>query len=82
MERTQRRTGLGALPPLGAQWQMGKTAASISFVIDVEKFLAACQDKKKITQLKEAIQRVKNGQWILEYWLTAQEYLDQQVPEP
>ena len=76
MERTQRRFGLGALPPPGAQWQMGKTAASISFVIDAEKFLAECKDQEKIKLLQEAVQRVKNSEWILEDWLTAREYLD------
>ena len=68
----------GALPPPDAAWQVGKTAASISFVIDAEKFLATCQDEKNAQLLLEATRRVRNGEWVLEDWLTAQEYLDQQ----
>ena len=69
----------GTLPPVRAAWQAGKTAASISFVIDAEKFLATCQDEKNAQLLLEATRRVRNGEWVLEDWLTAQEYLDQQT---
>ena len=70
---------LGALSPPGAAWQAGKTAASISFVNDAEKFLATCQDEKKAQLLLEATRRVRSGEWVLEDWLTAKEYLDQQT---
>ena len=70
---------LGALPPPGAAWQVGKTAASISFVNDAEKFLATCQHEKKAQLLLEATRRVRSGEWVLKDWLTAQEYLDQQT---
>ena len=69
----------GALPPPGAAWQAGKTAASISFVNDAQKYLATCQDEKKAQLLLEATRRVRNGEWVLKDWLTAEEYLDQQT---
>ena len=77
----RRRFGLGALPPPGAEWEVGKTAASISFVNDVQKYLVTCQDEKNTQLLLEATRRVRNGEWTLKDWLTAQEYLDQQTSD-
>ena len=76
-ERIKRR--YGAHPPPGAAWQVSKTAASISFVNDAEKFLATCQDEAKAQLLLEATRRVRSGEWVLQDWLTAQEYLNQQI---
>lgn len=69
-----------ALPPSGMEWQIGKTAASISFVNDAERFISTCQDTSKMELLREAIQKVKNGELVLQNWLTAEEYLNQQTP--
>ena len=70
---------LGALPPPGMAWQMGKTAASITFVRNAELFLETCQDEEKSRLLREAIQKVKDGSIVLQEWLTAEEYLNKQL---
>lgn len=68
----------GALPPPGAAWQIGKTAASISFVNNAEAFLKTCQEEEKAEILRSAIQKVKDGSLVLQDLLTAEEYLVQQ----
>jgi len=70
----------GALPPLGFEWQNGKTAASIAFVGSAETFLETCQDIKKADLLHQAIAKVKDGSLMLQNWLTAEEYLAQLAP--
>ncbi len=67
----------GALPPPGMEWQIGKTAASIRFVNDTERFLETCQDTHKAELLREAIRQVKNGGLVLSSWISPEEYLDQ-----
>ena len=81
----------GAHPPA---WQIGKTAASIRFVNNAEKFLATCQDEEKAQLLLEATRRIRSGEWILQEGINAIEYLalerlrtmkeypEQQIPKP
>lgn len=47
---------LGAVPPPDFAWQVGKTAASISFVNQAQTAMA---------KLAEEIDLVKRGQWVL-----------------
>ena len=72
----KREHGLGALPPPGMEWIMGKTAASISFVHDAEEYLSNCKDLKEIDWLHDAIAKIKRGEWQLQNWLTAVEFLE------
>jgi len=65
----------GALPPPGAQWEIGKTAASISFVNDAERYIAYCDNAVEIERLKKAVEEVKEGRRVLNQWLTAEEFL-------
>lgn len=67
----------GALPPPGMEWQIGKTAASIRFVNDTERFLETCQDTDKAELLRGVVRRIKNGELVLSNWLSPEEYLDQ-----
>jgi len=67
-----------ALPPPGMEWQIGKTAASISFVNDADRFLATCQDEQQSRVLRDVIQKVKDGSLVLQEWLTAEECLNKQ----
>jgi len=67
-----------ALAPPGLEWQIGKTAASISFVNETNTFLMTCNDSHEAALLRDAVEKVKSGLWILLDWLTPQEYLDQQ----
>ena len=69
----------GALPPPGLEWQVGKTAASISFVYDAEIFLKSCHDTKKTDLLLAAIQQVKDGSLVFNEWTTPEEYLDKKL---
>jgi hypothetical protein len=65
----------GALPPPGVEWQIGKTAASISFVNDAERYIVGCNNADEIERLKKAAQEVKEGKRVLDQWLTVEEFL-------
>ncbi len=67
---------MGALPPPGTEWQMGKTAASISFVNDTQRFIVQNPQHQGIKQLQEAIANVKSGTLVLSEWTTAEQYLE------
>lgn len=67
----------GFEPPKEFEWEIGKTATSIAFVNDAERFLETCRDKEKIELLREAIQQIKEGKLILEHWFTPEEYINQ-----
>jgi len=68
----------GALPPRGEEWQDRKTAASIKFVKEAEKYIARCSVKDSET-LKEAIERVKSGDLIFLHWITPKEFIRTEV---
>jgi len=51
-----KKFGMGALPPPGLEWQMGKTAASIFFVKEAES---------AIGWLLSQIEAVKKGELVL-----------------
>jgi hypothetical protein len=56
----------GALPPPRAQWQIGKTAASINFVRLAELYITELSgDPVAVTILCELIDKVKRGEIVL-----------------
>ena len=72
----------GALPPPRMEWQIGKSAASISFVRDAEHFLATMPIAKfsfDIEQQHEALRQyislVRAGQVVPSDWLTVEQFL-------
>lgn len=67
--------GRGARAPVGSEWQVGRSAASVAFVADVESEL---KDFGALDQarLKAAVMRVKSGSIELEDWLSPREFLD------
>ncbi len=67
--------GFGALPPPEFAWQMGKTAASILFVKDAERFIASCDNPTVIEELRIAINKVRSGQVVLSDWTSPEDYL-------
>jgi hypothetical protein len=52
---------LGALPPEGFEWQIGKTAASILFVNRASGKLSLCNGLEEAQKLLAAIEQVKQG---------------------
>lgn len=69
----------GAMPPPGAEWQIGKSAASIRFVEDAMALIARLDDGKPsfeaARQLSEAIEQVKSGELSFDDWTTPEDYL-------
>ena len=59
-------TFAGFEPPKEFEWEIGKTAASIAFVNDTERFLETCHDKDRIELLREAMRQIKEGKLVLE----------------
>ena len=67
------RTTLGAMCPPGLEWQEGKTAASIAFVKEAEKYLRTNpQDEDK---LRPYVNMIKDGEIVLTEWLSLKEEL-------
>lgn len=75
-DERQKRNFKGARVPSGSQWQMGKTAASIKFVHDAEQFLLGCADVESITLLKDRIEKIKTGEFILSTWTKLPDYME------
>lgn len=67
---------LGAQPPHELAWQLGKTAASISFVLDAEEFLRTCRDPEKAALLAAEVARIKSGEVVLAEWRTVAQFFD------
>jgi hypothetical protein len=65
----------GAIPPASAQWQIGKTAASISFVQEAERYIGSCKNRKETARLKKEIRAIKNGTRVLNDWMTVEQFL-------
>lgn len=59
--------GLGALPPPGLEWQMGKTAASITFVNKTEAYIAS--ESHRLSRLRELVEKVKAGNIVVTEWI-------------
>lgn len=57
------------------EWQRGKTAASVSFVRDAEQYIANCSDAYKISMLKKAVKKIKDGKLELYKGITAEEFI-------
>lgn len=64
---------LGAAFPPGMEWQIGKTAASISFVKDCEIYLQTHPEAEE--KLRPKIDAVKDGKITLTSWKTPEEAL-------
>jgi len=66
---------LGAQPPHELAWQLGKTAASIGFVVAAEEFLAmACQNPTDAERLQAEVARIKSGEVVLTEWRTVEQF--------
>lgn len=66
----------GALPPADMEWQIGKTAASISFVAGAEQYLAAGTNTADAEELEKAVLDIKSGTLVLTEWLSPGEFLE------
>jgi hypothetical protein len=66
--------GMGALPPEGMEWVVGKTAASICFVGDAERILAESKLSSETAQrVRDRVERVKEGKEVIDRFMTEQE---------
>ena len=65
----------GAMAPPGAEWQMGRTAADISFVNLAERYLTTATDEKEIARLREEIDAIRKGTKKLADWVTVEGFL-------
>ncbi len=70
--------GFGALPPLGSEWILGKTAASILFVGEAENYLSCSGvgDEEDARIIVKAIKDVKDGKLVLNEDISVGAYLD------
>jgi len=68
--------GMGAWPPNGAEWQAGKTAASIRFVEDAQKFIEETNlTAEQQSALEAAMALIQNGKMVFTDWTTIHEFL-------
>jgi len=65
--------GFGALPPSHLAWSMGKTAASIDFVSNAERYLL--EITKQAVALQNKIDKIKSGEEVLTKHLSVEEFL-------
>jgi hypothetical protein len=62
---------LGARPPKGMEWVLGKTAATVSFVREAERFLDMCPPDRwgypeaAVELLKKRVEELKSGDAVL-----------------
>lgn len=76
MSDHQARHDTGALPPQDLLWQPGKTAASIRFVNDAQRYVAEGRaDAMSAQMLEEAIEAVKTGDRRLQQFLKVEDFL-------
>ncbi len=68
----------GARPPQGAEWQIGKTAASIKFVNDAVRYIETCQNEQDRGKLLGAVEKLKRGEMVLEASLDPEDFLSQE----
>lgn len=67
---------MGALPPRGQEWTLGKTAATIRFVEDAEELLQSGNlNNNERGLLTDAIAQAKTGTLSFSEWTTPKEYL-------
>ncbi len=66
---------LGAMSPPNSEWEIGKTAATISFVKEAEKFLLTAPRVSPVKALEAYTARLKSGQEILTEFKTVEEFL-------
>ncbi|PIR75519.1 MAG: hypothetical protein CO030_02830 [Candidatus Magasanikbacteria bacterium CG_4_9_14_0_2_um_filter_42_11] len=62
------------LPP-PANWQIGKTGASIKFHNDVRHYLESCNDETVRRRLKEAQRQIETGESVLYIAITPTQFL-------
>lgn len=66
----------GALPPSGAEWQLGKTPASIRFVTEAEELKARLEgNPDAIAKLDEVIQEIMAFSRALKKFLDPEKYI-------
>ncbi|MBI2473516.1 hypothetical protein HYV70_03120 [Candidatus Uhrbacteria bacterium] len=70
----------GTNPPPGMEWEIGKTAASITFYHKAEAYLNVCKDDEEIVILQKVMEEVKNGTRTMNQYIT-QEQLVQLLEE-
>lgn len=62
---------MGALPPPGSEWVVGKTAASIRFIGDAERILSESKlSSETAQQVRDRIERVKRGEEIITKYIS------------
>lgn len=62
----------GLRPSPQFAWQMGKTVASIDFVMEAERYLSSNEDQ----DLRTAITKIKSGSVVLNMFLSVKTYLE------
>ncbi|MBX4190204.1 hypothetical protein KW791_02835 [Candidatus Parcubacteria bacterium] len=62
------------------EW-MSKTAASIIFFQEAEKFIRLSKDELKIALLNQAIEKIKTGELVFQEYTTLDEYLLRELKE-
>ncbi|HYE60287.1 MAG TPA: hypothetical protein VEA18_03840 [Candidatus Kapabacteria bacterium] len=67
----------GAISPPGAEWQAGKTAASIKFVKDAEKWLENIIESSQKGCVEDYVRLIKAGEVVLNEFLDIQDFLRQ-----
>jgi hypothetical protein len=72
---------LGANPPEGAEWQLGKTAPAIRFVNEAERFFQMMPEdrygysEEAVKLLRKRIVELKSGEKTLFNWQDVDEFL-------
>jgi len=71
-------SSFGAKPPAGQEWQIGKTAATIKFVLEaeVEMYQRPDMTNGEGYTLLMLVERLKNGEESLEEFETVDEWLE------
>lgn len=68
---------LGALPPPGFEWEIGKTAATISFVREADKYLERMPRVTSVKMLETYVNELKSGNKVLMNFMTVKEYFNE-----
>ena len=62
-------------PAPETSWQMGRTAADVSFVNLAANYLQTATNRKEIAKLKAEIDAIRKGTKKLTDWITIEEFL-------
>ena len=66
----------GAMPPPDLNWQIGKTAATISFVQEAMAYMVDKPRVSPIQMLERYVEQLKSGKKQLTEWLTVEEFMN------